>query len=262
MVRSLVLVLLLLSVRSDISIANDHANTKGSQHRAVTFEIPPEMKAGKDLLTNFKAVSSHGRSDAADGGGAVQYSPFQVALRASYLLMIFAPMFMTSGLAYVSTFYRNFVWFSLLRYGISQGGAAFIKWAQWASTRPDIFPEELCDVLASLQMGAPEHSLAFTKSLIRKELGAPVEKVFEFFSRRPIASGSIAQVYKARLNGHDVAVKVRHPNVEEQIGIDFIIMKSVAGLVEMIPGLEWLTLSETMSQFSSTIASQTKLQPL
>ena len=57
----------------------------------------------------------------------------------------------------------------------------------------------------------------------------------------------------------DVAVKVRHPNVEEQIGIDFIIMKSIARIIDNTPGLEWLKLSETMSQFSATIASQTDL---
>jgi predicted unusual protein kinase regulating ubiquinone biosynthesis (AarF/ABC1/UbiB family) len=101
--------------------------------------------------------------------------------------------------------------------------------------------------------------LAFTKRQIQKELGAPVEQIFEYFSPRPIASGSIAQVYKARLNGQDVAVKVRHPNVEEHIALDFIIMKAVASLVDMLPGMDWLKLSETMSQFSSTIASQTKL---
>lgn len=73
---------------------------------------------------------------------------------------------------------------------------AFIKWAQWASTRPDIFPEDLCSVLASLQSGAPEHSFSFTNRQIQKELGAPINQIFESFSRTPIASGSIAQVYK------------------------------------------------------------------
>ena len=73
---------------------------------------------------------------------------------------------------------------------------AFIKWAQWASTRPDVFPEDLCNVLASLQSGAPEHSFAFTSKQIEIELGAPVNKIFEYFSLKPIASGSIAQVYK------------------------------------------------------------------
>lgn len=45
--------------------------------------------------------------------------------------------------------------------------------------------------------------------------------MFDDFDERPIASGSIAQVYKARLDGHDVAVKVRHPNVVENIRLDF-----------------------------------------
>lgn len=76
---------------------------------------------------------------------------------------------------------------------------AFIKWAQWASTRPDVFPEDLCNVLASLQSGAPEHSFAFTSKQIEIELGAPVNKIFEYFSLKPIASGSIAQVYKVCL---------------------------------------------------------------
>jgi predicted unusual protein kinase regulating ubiquinone biosynthesis (AarF/ABC1/UbiB family) len=45
--------------------------------------------------------------------------------------------------------------------------------------------------------------------------------MFDDFNERPIASGSIAQVYKARLDGHDVAVKVRHPHVVENIRLDF-----------------------------------------
>ena len=257
MLRFILVVALSLLAIPQATAGSGSAAAVNSKSSPVTFDIPTRMKTDPRTSKNFKAVSSHGRDDSETG--SVQYSTLQVALRATYLLMVFAPMFATSGLAYISSLYRDLVWFSLLRFGISQGGAAFIKWAQWASTRPDIFPEELCNILASLQSGAPAHSLSFTKQQIQKELGAPTEKIFEYFSSRPIASGSIAQVYKARLNGQDVAVKVRHPNVEEQIGIDFIIMKSVAGMIDMIPGLEWLKLSETMSQFSSTIASQTKL---
>ena len=36
-------------------------------------------------------------------------------------------------------------------------------------------------------------------------------KVFEWFESKPMASGSIAQVHKAILNGDMVAVKVRSP---------------------------------------------------
>jgi predicted unusual protein kinase regulating ubiquinone biosynthesis (AarF/ABC1/UbiB family) len=36
----------------------------------------------------------------------------------------------------------------------------------------------------------------------------------------PIASGSVSQVYRAKLNGQDVAVKVRHPNVDVNLDRD------------------------------------------
>jgi aarF domain-containing kinase len=117
----------------------------------------------------------------------------------------------------------------------------------------------LCDTLATLQSGAPEHSFSFTRAQIKKELGATIDEVFDDFSKKPIASGSIAQVYKATLNGQTVAVKVRHPNVEEQIEIDFIIMKVIARFIESLPGLTWLHLSDSMAQFSSTISGQVHL---
>lgn len=89
----------------------------------VTYDIPSSFSAGDELITKFKAVSSHGRADDADGATAVTYTSFQVATRALYLIAVFAPMFFTTGLAYISRWYRNGVWFSLLRFGISQGGA-------------------------------------------------------------------------------------------------------------------------------------------
>jgi hypothetical protein len=55
------------------------------------------------------------------------------------------------------------VWFRLLCHIIGSSGAAFIKWGQWSSTRPDMFPEELCKALSRLHAKAPIHSLGFTK---------------------------------------------------------------------------------------------------
>ena len=89
----------------------------------VTYEIPREFTAGDDLISNFKAVSSHGRSDETSEANAVTYTTLQVVSRAFYLLVVFSPMFLTSGLAYLFSWYRNYIWFRLFRYGISQGGA-------------------------------------------------------------------------------------------------------------------------------------------
>jgi len=94
---------------------------------------------------------------------------------------------------------------------------------------------------------------------VKKEFGVSVYEMFDDFDETPIASGSIAQVYKARLEGKDVAVKVRHPNVVEHIRLDFSVMKAVASLLESIPGLSWLNLSGSLAQFSETIGAQTRL---
>jgi len=85
---------------------------------------------------------------------------------------------------------------------------AFIKWGQWSSTRPDMFPEELCVVLSKLHADSPVHSYEFTKLQIEKEFHATIDEIFEEFNPIPLASGSIAQVYKGRLNGEIVAIKV------------------------------------------------------
>ena len=47
---------------------------------------------------------------------------------------------------------------------------------------------------------APAHSLKFTRAVIRQALGASVEELFEEFEEVPVASGSIGQVYQAKLS--------------------------------------------------------------
>jgi aarF domain-containing kinase len=113
--------------------------------------------------------------------------------------------------------------------------------------------------LTKLQASAPAHSYSYTQRAIIEELGEPIEDIFDFFDKTPLASGSIAQVYRAILRGREVAVKVRHPNVYEQIKLDFTIMKAMANFLHRMPGLHWLNLPESTTQFSGTIASQTKL---
>jgi hypothetical protein len=41
-------------------------------------------------------------------------------------------------------------WLLVLRMTLERSGAAFIKWGQWAATRPDIFPRQMCEALGSL----------------------------------------------------------------------------------------------------------------
>ena len=63
-----------------------------------------------------------------------------------------------------------------------------------------MFPPDLCKELECLHSQAPMHSLHFTKSAIAEAFPGSVDELFEQFDEQPVASGSIAQVYKARLS--------------------------------------------------------------
>ena len=79
-------------------------------------------------------------------------------------------------------------------------GPAFMKWGQWAATRADMFPPDMCRALESLQSRAPAHPLRFTRDAIQRSLGAPIADLFDDFEDVPVASGSIGQVHRARLS--------------------------------------------------------------
>ena len=88
---------------------------------------------------------------------------------------------------------RTAAW-QLLLWGIRNGGAAFIKWGQWSSTREDMFPVEFCTILAELHDAAPTHTWEESKVEIERSFGKSVEDLFESIEHEPLASGSIAQV--------------------------------------------------------------------
>ncbi|KAL3914780.1 MAG: hypothetical protein SGILL_005959, partial [Bacillariaceae sp.] len=187
----------------------------------------------------------------------------QLALRAMKLSVIFAPVVTTSWLAVVSSKFRRGVWYKWVSNCLANGGAAFIKYGQWSSTRPDMFPTAFCDALSTLHNSAPAHSWNHTQEQVEASLDIPqgsLMDIFESFDKTPLASGSIAQVHKARLkNGQTVAAKVVHPRVAELIDMDFRLMTMLATACDYIPGLRWLHVRESVSQFSHTMAAQAHL---
>ncbi|CAJ1966840.1 unnamed protein product [Cylindrotheca closterium] len=190
-------------------------------------------------------------------------TPFELYLRAVKLSLVFGPLMSTAFIATISKKFRNDIWYKWLARCLASSGAAFIKWGQWAATRSDMFSQELCDALSSLHSSAPSHSWNFTQTQVESSLDIPeggLLEVFDTFDPEPIASGSIAQVHKARLhNGGLVAVKVRHPSVARLIDMDFRLMEMLGSVVESIPGLKWLNVKDSVSQFSHTMAAQAHL---
>ena len=121
-------------------------------------------------------------------------------LRAIHLSFLFSPVVALAPFLLYSGDYSAELWYKLLRQTLELGGAAFIKWGQWASTRYDVFPAKLCKELEELQAGAPEHTWAKTKEILERAYGVQqLESIFSWMDPTPIASGSIAQIHRAKL---------------------------------------------------------------
>lgn len=100
-------------------------------------------------------------------------------------------------------------------------GPTFTKLGQILSTRPDIIPEPYLCEFRKLQDSVKPFSTSEAKAIIEKELGRAIPDVFSEFGDEPFASGSIAQVYHARLaSGHPVVVKVRRPGIKSVVKAD------------------------------------------
>ncbi|KAL3627626.1 hypothetical protein CASFOL_028989 [Castilleja foliolosa] len=199
------------------------------------------------------------------------FSIFQgifMLIRAVHLAFLFTPSVVMAPFA--DSFGPNFrrLWLQVVHRTLERAGPAFIKWGQWAATRPDLFPRDLCTELSKLHMKAPQHSFAYTKKTIERAFGRRLSEIFDDFEEEPVASGSIAQVHRASLRSRYrgrqikpmlVAVKVRHPGVGESIKRDFEIINVVAKISSFVPALNWLRLDESVSQFAVFMMSQVDL---
>ncbi|KAL1325456.1 hypothetical protein HN51_035529 [Arachis hypogaea] len=189
-------------------------------------------------------------------------------IRAIYLIVLFFPCIAMAPL--VNHFGDQFrkTWIHVVRLSLEKAGPAFIKWGQWAATRPDLFPRDLCGELSEFHTKAPSHKFAYSRACVENAFGRKLTEIFENFDEEPVASGSIAQVHRATLKykypGQQmkplvVAVKVRHPGVADAIRRDFIIINLIAKISCLFPNLKWLRLDESVQQFAVYMMSQVDL---
>jgi predicted unusual protein kinase regulating ubiquinone biosynthesis (AarF/ABC1/UbiB family) len=110
-----------------------------------------------------------------------------------------------------------------------------MKVGQMASYLPGALPDEAQQVLARLQSESVAMTYSRVADVIREELGAAPELLFEDFEETPFAAASIGQVHRARFQGQAVAVKVQYPGIEDALRSDlstigFMTKMSVLGL--------------------------------
>ncbi|KDQ20338.1 hypothetical protein BOTBODRAFT_125948 [Botryobasidium botryosum FD-172 SS1] len=219
------------------------------------------------------------------------WQPILTARRFIYLCAIFSPVLFTLPMLLVgeirdrkhSERWGAIWWYDLLVRQMQLAGPTFIKLAQWAASRADLFPDALCDRLGTLQSAGTPHSFAHTVRVIERAFELPFAEVFEEFDQVPIGTGAIAQVYRAKLRPElisqyvhiddvagvdgapspfatEVAIKILHPHVEKMISRDLAIMSCFARILTLLPGMEWLSLPEEVEVFGTIMREQLDLR--
>src|SRR5690606_38981049 len=104
------------------------------------------------------------------------------------------------------------------------------------------------EVLADLRDAAPPMEASRIADVVAEAFGAPPEDVFADWDPTPIASASIGQVHRARLDdGSEVAVKVQYPGIAEAVESDLANAEAFAPFARLVsPNLRVKPLLEEM----------------
>lgn len=132
-------------------------------------------------------------------------------------------------------------------------GPVYIKLGQWLSSRADILPQPYLEELAKLQDDVPVVPFDRVRPMIEKEFG-PIDSAFDEFKSDALSGASLGQVYRAKLGGQEIVVKVKRPGIEQIVQEDLKVLKKILpiGLSFVDPSLRF-SAKAMLSQFIETI---------
>lgn len=133
-------------------------------------------------------------------------------------------------------------------------GPVFVKLGQLLSVRRDLLPADLIAPLGRLQ----DRVVPIPFERIEESLAAGI---FASFDRTPLACGSIAQVYRARLRDPDVevAVKILRPGTEAMIERDLGLLMSAGRCVARLKAFRRIPVVPALLQLCDSIRRQADL---
>lgn len=133
---------------------------------------------------------------------------------------------------------------------IENFGGLFIKAGQAWSTKPEITPKEYIAELRKLQSEVPPVCWQPIRESLERDLGAPVEKIFDSIEQQPLGSASIGQAHRVVWRGQHAVVKVQYPGVRDVIKAD---LKSIEMLCRITNPEALTILKGVFEQFESEL---------
>jgi predicted unusual protein kinase regulating ubiquinone biosynthesis (AarF/ABC1/UbiB family) len=145
-----------------------------------------------------------------------------------------------------------------LRRSFGDLGPTYVKFGQLIASSPGLFPAFLATEFRRLLDAVPPESPAKIRRVIERELGCSVDELFATFGDAPVAAASVAQVHRATLvDGTEVAVKVRRPNLRGRIEQDLRLLRLLASVLARAGALgETLNPTAIVDDLADTIRAE------
>jgi ubiquinone biosynthesis protein len=149
-----------------------------------------------------------------------------------------------------------------IRLACQELGPTFIKFGQLLSTRVDLVGANLAEELSHLQDKVEPSIGSAVYEILKQEFKKDASELFTSFDVEPVASASIAEVFKAKTQDNKiVAVKILRPGIELKFAQDISLFFKLAAFVsKRNKKLERLRLLEVIKLFEKTITMEMDLR--
>lgn len=147
-----------------------------------------------------------------------------------------------------------------IRLVLEELGPTFVKLGQTFSNREDLLPPELIQELQKLQDRVEEIDMN-AKEILENEFNISIHDHFTEINPKPLATASIAQVYKATLlSGEEVILKIKKPDVQSVIEDDLLLIKDLVKLVSTYSEMgSKLNLKQAIATFEKSLLEEVSL---
>ncbi|MPT30799.1 MAG: AarF/ABC1/UbiB kinase family protein [Chryseobacterium sp.] len=147
-----------------------------------------------------------------------------------------------------------------IRLVLEELGPTFVKLGQTFSNREDLLPQELIQELQKLQDRVEVVDMD-VEEILENEFNISVKEHFSEIISKPLATASIAQVYKAKLiTGEDVILKVKKPDVLSVIEDDLLLIKDLVKLISTYSEIaSKLNLKQAIATFERSLLEEVSL---
>lgn len=147
-----------------------------------------------------------------------------------------------------------------IRLVLEELGPTFVKLGQTFSNREDLLPPELIQELQKLQDRVEVVDMN-VEEILENEFNISVKEHFSEIVSKPLATASIAQVYRATLmTGEEVILKIKKPDVLSVIEDDLLLIKDLVKLISTYSEIaSKLNLKQAIATFEKSLLEEVSL---